>query len=400
MPTRKTIFWLLAAAALYFIAWNVGSGWLYILSAFVLAVPVASLALARFNTRNLDVQLSSSAEAIQGGCLLADVTITNRSWLPRFLIKVDLVFAGSRSSILAPDLSGRHQQQACLQFSGVRRGVYPGAAVKISSSAPFGIASSKRRRTAERPLVVFPRSFFLGSDWAAGQGSAGYMLASSVPTRKPGGDYLGVRDYHPEDSPRSIHWRTTARTGSLAVVEYAHQVAINPVVLVDNWRDADFGAGEGSSFETAVSIAASLINRESMHNRRFAIGSSWEDAAVHGMSNESREALLWLSGVQADRPQPLGLSAAQLPWPSATPVLIMASHVAYADLASSEFLNVYPHSVIVMLDWRAQETDRHKRSLMMEDNALGRLADEIDAQGGRCVLIDAPDQVVRCLTDL
>lgn len=400
MPTRKTVFWLVAATALYFIAWNVGSGWLYILSAFVLAVPVASLALARFNTRNLDVQLSSSAETLQGDPLLAEITIANRSWLPRFLIKIDLDFAGSKSSILAPVLSGRRNHQARLDFPDVRRGIYPGAAVKLSSSAPFGIASSKRLRTAERPLVVFPRSFILGSDWAAGQGSAGYMLASSVPTRKAGGDYLGVRDYRPEDSPRSIHWRTTARTGNLAVVEYAHQMAINPVVLVDNWRDADFGAGEQSSFETAVSIAASLINREAMHNRRFAIGSSWADAAARGMSNESHEALLWLSGIKADRQQPLRLSAAQLPWPSATPVLIMASHQAYADLASSEFLDVYPHSVVVMLDWRSQEKDRHQRSLMMADSALERLADEIDARGGRCVLIDAPDQVVRCLTDL
>lgn len=400
MPTRKTIFWLLAGAALYFIAWNVGSGWLYILAAAVVAVPLASLPLAWFNTHGLRMQLKSPGEAIQDDHLEAFITVSNRSLLPRFLIQLQVNFAGCTTRILVPSLDGHSSRQLSIALSGIKRGVYPMANISISSGAPFGIVTSRRRQITDCPLVVYPRSYRLSHDWATGQGSAGYMLASNVPTRRTGGDYLGVRDYRPEDSPRSIHWRTTARAGVLSVIEYAHQVAINPVVIVDNWREADFGSGANSSFETAVSIAASLIGREAMHNRRFAVGSSIAETATGGMSHQAEPALRWLSGVQADRSRPLDLEAGQLAWPGATPVIILSSHKSYARVARSDLLTTNPHSVLIMLDWRGLEPDGGRRSLMMADDALATLSDQIEGHGGRFVLIETPTQVERCLSDL
>lgn len=400
MPNRKTIFWLLAGAALYFIAWNVGSGWLYILTAAMVAVPLASLPLAWFNTLGLKTQLKSPGEAMPDDHLEAFITVFNRSFLPRFLIQLQVNFAGCLTRILVPSLSGHSSRRLRIALTGIKRGVYPVANIRISSGAPFGIVTSRRRQTTDCPLVVYPRSYRLNHDWATGQGSAGYMLAGTVPTRRTGGDYLGVRDYRPEDSPRSIHWRTTARAGALSVIEYAHQVAINPVVILDNWREADFDRGASSSFETAVSIAASLIGREALHNRRFAVGSSIAEAATGGMSHQAEPALRWLSGVKADRDRPLDLETGQLPWPGATPVIILSSHKRYASVERSDLLTTNPHSVVIMLNGRGWEPDRGKRSFMMADDALAALSDQIEGHGGRFVLIDTPTQVERCLNDL
>ena len=75
------------------------------------------------------------------------------------------------------------------------------------------------------------------------------MAASAIPTRNTASDYLvfattGLRQ------PRSIHWRTSARTGSLEVIEYARQSAITPVFLVDTFSGADRGKDMASTFET------------------------------------------------------------------------------------------------------------------------------------------------------
>lgn len=397
MPSRKLIFWLVAAVTVYLIAWNVGSGWLYILAAMLLAAPLLSVILVRASTRSLAATLASPPEAVQGDNLEVWLTVTNRSAFPRFLVRLDVDFAGKSRSVLVAALAGGASRQVGIDIPEVRRGIFPGAAITISNSAPFGIAGGRRRVSADSPLAVFPPVHLLGTDWAGGHGSTGYMVASTIPTRKAECDYLGVRGYRPEDSPRAIHWRTTARTGELAVVEYARQAAINPAIIVDSWREGAFGDGDESSFETAVSIAATLVGREAAHNRRFALGTSPADAAARGMGHDSQSCLLWLAGVQAESERPLDAQGSVLPWPGVTPVIIVSSHRHYHRLPRAALLDNFPQAVIIMLDWRGKEADAARRGLMMDDRQLDKLASLIENRGGRFELIDSPEQVERCL---
>lgn len=400
MPTGKTLYWLLAAATLYLIAWNVGSGWLYVLTVLLTAFPLASLILSRINIRRIEPRLEVPPSTTDGEMLPATLEITNPSYWPRFFLDLDCRYAGSRQRLFLPLLGPRESRRISYVFDQPRRGLYSGADVKISSAAPVGLARSRRRLETNSPIVVYPRRHQLAGDWASGYKNTGYMVASALATRNTASDYLGVRDYRSGDNPRSIHWRTSARTGSLDVIEYARQSAMTPVFLVDTFFEADRGKGMASTFETAVTIAASLAQREAIHKRRFAIGFSPEDAAARGLSHSAEESMFWLAGVNATSDAPMDLQSKALPWPEITPVLLLTSHPAYARLGQSTILEDFPHSIIIMLDGREFEKDARPRTPLMDDTALDQLAERLDTMGAEFLLVTSPDEVPLCLNDL
>lgn len=400
MPTRKTLYWLLAAALLYLIAWNVGAGWLYMLTTMLAAFPLASLILNRANIRRVEIVQDSPPAVTDGDRLAASFEIINPSFLPRFFLDLDCACAGSRRRLFLPVLGPKESRRVSLDFDDPHRGVYSGTLVGLASAAPAGLARSRRRLTVKNPLVVYSRLHRLAGDWASGQKNSGYMVASAIPTRNTASDYLGVRNYRAGDSPRSIHWRTSARTGGLTVIEYARQAAITPVFLVDTYADADRGKDRGSTFETAVTIAASLAVRESRHNRRFGLGSSPGDAAAMGLGQPIDEALLWLARVEAGAESPMDLAAENLPWPEATPVLLLTSHPVYSKLDQSAFLQDFPHAIVIMLDGRGFEKGGRRRAQLMETATLEELADRLESIGAEFLLISNPEEVPSCLTGL
>ena len=302
MPTRKTVFWFTSAIVLYLIAWNIGSGWLYILVAMLIGFPLTSMLLTRLNTRRINVSQMSTETATQGDSVSSRLAVNNSSFFPRFFLRINCSFGGADNSALIPFLGGKGHYDLSLELRDLRRGVYAGGRVSAESSAPIGLAFSRRRFETQSPLVVYPRWHGITSDWGEGRKDAGYMVSSSVPTRHATSDFLGVREYRPEDSPRSIHWRTSARSNKLAVIEYARQSAITPVFIVDAFIEGATGTDRDSSFETAVSLAASLVQREARKNRRFAIGETLVDAAERGLEPEPRPAMLGLAGGAAAAP--------------------------------------------------------------------------------------------------
>ncbi len=397
MPTRKTIFWFMTALVTYLIAWNIGSGWLYILTSMLISFPLVSLVLARINTSGLAIHLSSDHDAETGGSISSRLNITNRSRLSRYFLSLDCQHGGSRSKVFVPAAGGRADTGIAVDFHNLMRGVYPGAELTLKSSAPLGLAKRRRRFSADCPLVVYPYWYRLAGDWDTGLRNAGNMASSALPTRNSASDYLGVRDYRPEDSPRSIHWRTTARSNQLAVIEYAQQTIMAPVMIVDPYCGGR--PGGGAPFEAAVTAAASLVMREGVKNRRFGFGHSLSDAAGRGLSHDTGPAMRWLAGISAGAESPLNLDDG-LPWPEVTPVLLLTSFTAYADIDRSQLFDIQPHALVIMINGRLHADGEKNNQLFMDDARLMSLADRLDALGGRMVSINHPNELVPCLESL
>ncbi|MHB8793600.1 MAG: DUF58 domain-containing protein [Thermoleophilia bacterium] len=400
MPTRKTIYWLIAASSLYLIAWNVGSGWLYIFTTLLLALPLVSIPLSLMNTRRIAVSIKAPPSITSGESLPVLIEIRNLSWLPRFFLDLDCDYAGSRKRLFISTLGRRESREVILEFDSARRGFYASAHIRLSSAAPAGLARSHRKYDAAGPLVVYPLWYPLATDWDSGQKNAGYMVSSAVPTRHTASDYLGVREYRSGDSPRSIHWRSSARSGKLTSIEYSRQAAITPVLLLDTFGEADRGKGEVSTFETTVSVATSLAQRESVHNRRFGLGSGPGDAGVRGLGTSIEEAMFWLAQIEAPASTPMDLDDQSLPWPEATPVLLLTSHLAYSRLDESAFLQDFPHSIVMMIDGRGFEKGGRHGSQLMDTASLDALADRLESLGTEFLLIASREEVPACLANL
>jgi uncharacterized protein (DUF58 family) len=105
--------------------------------------------------------------------------------------------------------------------------------------------------------VVTPRIFPLPrvtaqSSWL-GEGDGGMRTISAV-----GEDDAAPRQYQDGDGLHRVHWKSTARYGELMVRREEHQWRNSASVFLDTRRSAHTGTGPASTFEFAVSAAASI----------------------------------------------------------------------------------------------------------------------------------------------
>lgn len=121
-----------------------------------------------------------------------------------------------------------------------RRGRYPWGALTASSGYPLGLIEARVTAGPPEPVVVFPQLGRLH------RGRLRRFLSQSVPAPGPSrrrpcrnpaahSDVHGVRSFRSGDSPRWIHWRTTARRSELMVREFDETLTDNLVLVLDPW---------------------------------------------------------------------------------------------------------------------------------------------------------------------
>ena len=90
-----------------------------------------------------------------------------------------------------------------------------------------------------------------------------------------GEDDIATREYRNGDDLRRVHWRSTARTGELMVRREEQPWESRATIVLDTRRQGHRGEGPTSSFEWAVSAAASvgLHLRHSGYKIRLVTGS-------------------------------------------------------------------------------------------------------------------------------
>ncbi|HYJ77209.1 MAG TPA: DUF58 domain-containing protein, partial [Actinomycetes bacterium] len=137
------------------------------------------------------------------------------------------------------------------------RGRYQLGPLSIRLTDPFGMCELTRAFSSRDTLVVTPPVqelplVPLAGEWTGSGESRSRSLASA------GEDDAGTREYRQGDDLRRVHWRSTARLGQLMVRREEQPWQARCTVLLDTRSTAHGGEGPGSSFEWAVSAAASV----------------------------------------------------------------------------------------------------------------------------------------------
>ncbi len=146
-----------------------------------------------------------------------------------------------------------------------RRGIFDVGPLVLSQTDPFGLVARRRPFGAVARLWVHPRSHPVP---AARSGSTVEMDGPMDETAPEGTiAFQGLRPYIVGDDLRMVHWRTTARAGTLMVRKHVDTNRPQVVVLLDD-RAASYVDDSGSSgrfgpdrFEQAVEVAASLLEQ-------------------------------------------------------------------------------------------------------------------------------------------
>lgn len=142
-----------------------------------------------------------------------------------------------------------------------RRGLLHLRGFSVHSSFPFGLLRKTLLLEPERPAraVVRPAvrpvraGLLRDAAFASGEGEA---LIESLGRSE---EFFGLREYAPGDSPRSIAWKATARTGTTVVKETAARAPARLWVVVAPREGDALQRADDAATETSMSIAASIL---------------------------------------------------------------------------------------------------------------------------------------------
>ena len=138
-----------------------------------------------------------------------------------------------------------------------RRGRMDLGPMQVRRSDPFGLAERVWIVGGSTPLIVTPATEPLATiGWGGSSSHSGDQQSKLFATGSA--EDTTVREYRRGDDLRRVHWRSTARAGELMVRGEEQPWQAHATVLLDHRSSAHRGIGEGSSFEVAVSAAASV----------------------------------------------------------------------------------------------------------------------------------------------
>ncbi|MBI4786168.1 MAG: DUF58 domain-containing protein [Chloroflexi bacterium] len=214
------------------------------------------------------------------------VRVGNRKILPLAWIKIDDQFPAAlkpANKPLAPShipLTGYLSQHAALgAFEGARwqyqvpcnqRGYFILGPARLRSGDLFGLFEREWVSPRTDRLIVYPQIRPM-EDWGLPPKDPLGENKSRVPLFYDATRPRGVRDYRPDDAPKHIHWRMTARTGALQVKLYDPTITYQWVLFVNVATFAQAWQGVNSALlERVISLAASIANFAAEH--KYAVG--------------------------------------------------------------------------------------------------------------------------------
>jgi uncharacterized protein (DUF58 family) len=183
----------------------------------------------------------------------AILTITNRSARRCLATTASESIDGHAAGVPVPSLGAYEVYETSYPLPVLGRGVYPANPVTVVHTDPLRLTATSRSYDAPSMLfvhpvvdLVHPLPVGLGED-PDGPGS------SQAP--QGGVAFHSLREYVHGDDWRQVHWRSSARTGTLMMRRNAVPNEPRAMVLLDTSAAA---YADDGSFENAVRAAASL----------------------------------------------------------------------------------------------------------------------------------------------
>ncbi|MBO0747964.1 MAG: DUF58 domain-containing protein, partial [Acidimicrobiaceae bacterium] len=255
-PTRSGWGAIVAGVGLYAIGVALGLAELVVAGAALLLLLAAAFAwVLRPPSLSVTRQIEPS-RVRRGSPALGLVSVANvgRRRSPRLRLEDR---AGDRTvGLELPALRPGQHRSSTYRLPTGRRGVFEVGPLVLSQTDPFGLLARRRSFGDVARVWVHPRSHPVP---ASKSGSTVEMDGPMDDTAPEGTiAFQGLRPYVVGDDLRMVHWRTTARTGTLMVKKHVDTNRPQVVVMVDD-RARSYATSE--AFEEAVDVGASLLEQ-------------------------------------------------------------------------------------------------------------------------------------------
>jgi len=251
---------LVALAAL-----NTGNNLLFLILACLIAVILMSGILSSISLAGVELRIELPEHIFAGQTVRATVELHNEKlMLPSFGLRVEpAVTKGAAAATLDkpvyfPYLPRQERMKQSVPVTFLRRGLHVQDSFLIATRFPFGFLQKTRRVALKSEALVYPsveESAELADMFPGIEGS----IESHSKGR--GQDLHALREYLPTDSVRHVHWKASARIGSLMVREFAREDDCRILLVLDPYSGNSDGKMEAPAkerFERAVNLCAGI----------------------------------------------------------------------------------------------------------------------------------------------
>jgi uncharacterized protein (DUF58 family) len=208
---------------------------------------------------------------VAGSEVTATLDVTNRGQRITLPALLDIPMGEGLVEAHIPLLRAGAAHRDTIVISAPKRGVIPVGPMTIGRGDPLGILRREHSWADVQNIYVHPKTAPIPST-SAGllrdlEGAATKTIVDSDLS------FHAIREYLPGDSYRHVHWKSTAKTGTLMVRQYEETRRSRIAVALD-LNSAEYASDD--EFEMAVSIAASLGQQAVRAGREVIITASAE----------------------------------------------------------------------------------------------------------------------------
>jgi len=263
--TREGWLYILGIFLISLAALNTGNNLLFLILASLIAIILMSGILSSITLSGVAMRLQLPDHIFAGQPIRATIELENEKLtLPSFSLRVEAVTAKNsppaallETPVYFPYLPKHGHLQQSVPISFPRRGVCRQEAFRIVTRFPFGFLQKAHRIDLKTEALVYPsveptREFF--------EILPGLQGAMENLAKGRGQDLYALRDYVPTDSARHVHWKASARLGSLMVREFTREDETRVLLVLDpHTFAADSSTAEPAErFERAVTLCAGI----------------------------------------------------------------------------------------------------------------------------------------------
>jgi len=185
-----------------------------------------------------------------------------------------------------------------------KRGIYRAGPLVARCRHPFGLVQQRRKLCDEEQWVILPAlgqlNFERFRQWITRMArSDGQLIRTTRPSMTRQDDLHGLRPFRPGDSPRWIHWRTSARRNQKMVREFEEASGQNLMVIVDPWGPES----ERAELDRAISLAATICWDWARHgnDQLFFASATSEPVVIAGSATKEKSLLMLAHAGSFDR---------------------------------------------------------------------------------------------------
>lgn len=210
-----------------------------------------------------------------GGEVHLAIEVENASVRPALPATAELPVGPALREIAIPFIGPRGEAIVRVSVPTAERGVIEVGPLTLARRDPLGLVRREVTWRDRHLIRVHPRTVLLPTSTAGLvrdlEGASSRRLTDSDLS------FHAVREYVRGDALRHVHWKSTAKTGTLMVRQYEESQTARAAILFDADRA---GYASDAEFELGVSTAASLALQAVREGRERFVASQWSPGRI------------------------------------------------------------------------------------------------------------------------